>query len=149
VILVDANLLLYAYNTSSQDHSGAKQWLEAVLSGHEPVALCWPVILAFVRIATNPRAFPHPLSRTEAAVIVSEWLDQPQTVVIGPGEDHWVILQRMLSGGKASGALVSDAHLAAIAVEHGATLFSTDRDFTRFPNLKVENPLEGRTRRGS
>jgi len=142
VILVDANLLLYAYNTSAEDHSKAKDWLETVFSGTEPVALCWPVLLAFLRIATNPRAFPRPLSRTEAAVIVSEWLEQPQTVIIGPAENHWTILQRTLSDGKASGVLVSDAHLAALAVEHGATLYSTDRDFTRFTNLKLENPLE-------
>jgi uncharacterized protein len=142
VILVDGNLLLYAYNASSEDHAKAKEWLEAVLSGAEPVAFCWPVILAFLRIATNPRAFPHPLSRTEAAVIVSEWLDQPQTVMIGPDSNHWGILQRTLSEGKAAGPLVSDAHLAALAVEHGATLYSTDRDFARFPNLKLENPLE-------
>ena len=142
MILVDANLLLYAYNASAEDHAKAKEWLEAVLSGAEPVALCWPVILAFLRITTNPRAFPHPLSRTEAAMIVSEWLDQPQTVLIGPGLNHWGILQRTLSEGKASGPLVSDAHLAALAVEHGATLYSTDRDFARFPKMKLENPLE-------
>ena len=109
MILLDANLLLYAYNTSSADH--------------------------------DSRAFALPLSRAEAVLAVSEWLDQPQTVVLGAGENHWTILQRVLSQGKASGPLVSDAHLAALAVEHGATLYSTDRDFARFPNLKFENPL--------
>ena len=144
MILVDANLLLYAYNGSSEDHAKAKEWLETVFSGHEPVALCWSVILAFIRIATNSRAFPRPLSRTEAAAVVSEWFNQPQTVVIGPGENHWVILQRALSEGKASGALVSDAHLAALAIEHGATLCSSDRDFARFPRVRLLNPLDGR-----
>src|SRR5262245_11979397 len=100
MILVDANLLLYAYNASSEHHAGAKDWLESALSGPEPVALCWPVILAFVRIATNPRAFPLPLSRTEAAVIVSDWLSQPQTIIISPGDNHWWTLQRTLSEGK-------------------------------------------------
>ena len=142
MILVDVNLLLYAYNASSEDHAKAKVWLEAAFSGHEPVALCWHVILAFVRIATNSRAFPRPLSRTEAVAVVSEWLAQPQAVVIGPGENHWAILQRTLSEGKASGALASDAHLAALAIEHGATLYSSDRDFTRFPNVRFVNPLE-------
>ena len=141
MILVDANLLLYAYNASSEEHTKAKDWLEFALSGPEPVALCWPVILAFLRIATNPRAFPRPLTRPEAAVIISEWLEQPQTIVIAPAENHWTILQRTLSEGKASGALVSDAHLAALAIEHGATIYSTDRDFARFANLKVKNPL--------
>jgi toxin-antitoxin system PIN domain toxin len=142
VILIDAHLLLYAYNSSSEDHAKAKQCLENLLSGTEPVALCWPVILAFIRIATNPRAFPRPLSRSEAAIFVSEWLAQPQTIILGPGEQHWAILQRTLSQGKASGPLVSDAHLAALAIEHGATLYSTDRDFARFPTLRFENPLE-------
>jgi len=143
VILPDANLLLYAHNVASEEHSKAKRWLEAILSGAEPVGLCWPVILAFLRIATNQRIFPRPLSRTQAVVIVADWLEQPQTVVLSPAENHWTILQRMLSAGKASGVLVSDAHLAALAVEHGATLYSTDRDFTRFPGLKFQNPLEG------
>jgi uncharacterized protein len=143
VILPDANLLLYAHNVTSEEHSKAKRWLEAILSGAEPVGLCWPVILAFLRIATNPRIFPRPLSRTQAVVIVADWLEQPQTVVLSPAENHWTILQRMLSAGKASGVLVSDAHLAALAIEHGATLYSTDRDLTRFPGLKFQNPLEG------
>lgn len=143
MILPDANLLLYAHNVTSEEHSKAKRWLEAILSGAEPVGLCWPVILAFLRIATNQRIFPRPLSRTQAVVIVADWLEQPQTVVLSPAENHWTILQRMLSAGKASGVLVSDAHLAALAVEHGATLYSTDRDFTRFPGLKFQNPLEG------
>lgn len=144
MILIDANLLLYAYNSSSEDHTKAKDCLESLLSGTEPVALCWPVITAFIRIATNPRAFPRPLSRTEAAIAVAEWLEQPQTVVLVPGDNHWTILQRMLSQGKASGALVSDAHLAALAIEHGATLYSADRDFARFPHLRFQNPLENK-----
>ena len=142
MILVDANLLLYAYNASSEDHAQAKDWLEGLFSGTEPVALCWPVILAFIRLATNSRVFPHPFSRTEVAVIVSDWLDRPQTILVAPEGRHWTILQRTLSEGKASGALVSDAHLAALAIEHGATLYSTDRDFARFSNLKFENPLK-------
>lgn len=142
MILVDANLMLYAYNASAEDHVKAKRWLEQVFSGPEPVALSWHVILAFMRIATNPRAFPHPLSRTDVAVIVSEWFERPQTIIVTPGENHWEILQRTCSAGKASGALVMDAHLATLAIEHGATLYSSDRDFARFPNLKFENPLE-------
>ena len=141
MIIPDANLLLYAYNTASEEHAKAREWLEAVLSGSAPVGLCWPVILAFLRIATNSRILPRPLSRTEATVVVADWLEQPQTIILLPAENHWTILQRMLSQGKASGALISDAHLAALAIEHGATLYTTDRDFTRFPGLKFENPL--------
>jgi toxin-antitoxin system PIN domain toxin len=142
MILIDANLLLYAYNESADQNDAAKHWLEEVLSGSEPVALTWTVILAFMRIATNPRAFPHPLSRTQACVIVSEWLERPQIVIVGPGERHWEILQRVSSEGKVSGPLFSDAHLAAVAIEHGATLYTTDRDFRRFPSLKCRDPLE-------
>lgn len=142
MILVDANLLLYAYNKSAEDHERAKAWIEEVFSGHEPVALSWTVILAFLRISTNPRAFPRPLSRTEAFSIVKGWIERPQAVVIGPGEGHFEILSRMATAGRASGPLLSDAHLAALSIEHGATLCSSDRDFARFPNLKLQNPLE-------
>jgi toxin-antitoxin system PIN domain toxin len=142
LILVDANLLLYAYNSSSEEHDGAMKWVEAVFSGSEPVALVWPVLLAFIRISTNARAFPKPLSRAEAMIVVSEWLDRPQTVLIVPGDNHWDTLQRVSSLGKVSGPLFSDAHLAALAIEHGATLYTTDRDFARFPNLRFENPLD-------
>lgn len=141
MILIDANLLLYAYNKSAEEHRQAKLWLENVLSGPEPVALTWNVILAFARITTNSRAFPHPLSRTEMSIIVSEWLERPQTVVVSPTENHWEVLQRIASEGKVSGALFSDAHLAAIAIEHGATLCTTDRDFARFDSLNFKNPL--------
>lgn len=141
MILVDANLLLYSYNASAVEHGPAKEWLEDVLSGAEPVAFCWPVLLAFIRIATNVRAFPRPLSRLEAMVAVTSWLERPQAVVVSAGLGHWEVLQRLLSEGKISGGLVSDAHLAALTMEHGATLFTTDRDFSRFPNLKFKNPI--------
>ena len=119
----------------------AREWLEEVFSGHEPVALSWPTILAFLRITTHPR-LPAALSRAEAMQIASEWLDRPQSVLLGPGERHWEILQHLLAAGKATGSLVMDAHLAAIAIEHGAILHTTDRDFTRFPKLRFRNPLE-------
>ena len=142
MIFVDANLLLYAYNESAEEHSRAKAWLEQAFSESEPVALCWPVLLAFIRIATNSRAFPHPLSRLEATAVVSSWLERPQAVVVSAGDNHWDLLQRILSDGKVSGPLVSDAHLAALTIEHGGTLFTTDRDFSRFSSLKFRNPLE-------
>lgn len=142
MILVDANLLLYAYNASAFEHERAKAWLEDALSGAEPVAFTWPVLLAFIRIATNSRAFPSPLSRQEATLAVSSWLDQPQAVLLSPGEKHWELLQRLLSDGKVVGPLVSDAHLAALTIEHGGTLFTTDRDFSRFSNLRFKNPFE-------
>lgn len=139
---MDANLLLYAYNASAPEHGSARAWLEDALSGAEPVAFTWPVLLAFIRIATNSRAFPYPLSRQEATLAVSSWLDQPQAVLLSPGEKHWDLLQRLLSDGKVVGPLVSDAHLAALTIEHGGTLFTTDRDFSRFSNLRFKNPIE-------
>jgi uncharacterized protein len=142
VIFVDANLLLYAYNASAQEHTRAKAFLEDLLSGDEPVAFCWPVLLAFVRIATNPRAFPQPMSRLEAAIAVSSWLERPQSVIVSAGENHWDVFQRVMSEGKVSGPLVSDAHLAALTIEYGGTLLTTDHDFSRFPRLRFRNPLD-------
>ena len=141
MILVDANLLLYAYNNRAEEHEKAKDWLSETLSGDEPVAFCWPVIMAFLRLATSPRIFSRPLSRSEAVVIVAEWLERPQAVILTPGERHWEIFQKLAVEGKVSSALFSDCHLAALAVEHGAVVHTTDRDFARFPNLKFQNPF--------
>ena len=142
MILVDANLLLHAYNASSDRHVGARNWLEEVMSGSEPVGLAWVTILAFLRIGTNPRVFPYPLSPAEASEIVSQWLQRPMVMILEPSERHWASLSGLLTTTQSRGPLVMDAHLAALAVEHGAVLYSTDRDFARFPGLRVRNPLE-------
>lgn len=141
MILVDANLLLYAYNASFPDHMKAKEWLEGRLSGVEPVFLAEATILAFLRISTHPRAFESPLLAAEAVTHVREWLARPNVGVLVPGERYWDILSRLLSETRARGPLIMDAHLAALALEHGATLATTDRDFQRFPGLKTHNPL--------
>lgn len=141
MILTDANLLLYAYNVDAAEHNTSRQWLETQLSGPNLFCFAWQTITAFLRISTNQRAFAAPLSTKEAASIVTEWLERPQTVVLTPGEDHWTIFQKLLESGQATGPLVMDAHLAALALEHGATLASSDRDFSRFPGLKLINPL--------
>jgi toxin-antitoxin system PIN domain toxin len=142
VILVDANLLLYAYHRRSPQHEASRTWLEAVLGGPDLVRFTWLTLWAFLRIATNPRVFEHPLSTTEAEAAVAAWLAQPNAGLLEPGERHWEILTRLLRGGQTSGPLVMDAALAAIALEHGATLCTTDRDFARFPALRWKNPLE-------
>jgi uncharacterized protein len=142
VILVDANLLLYAYNESFPEHLAARRWLEAVLSRPERVCLAWTVILAFLRIGTNPRAFEHPFSIVEAVEIAATWLTHPSVAVLDPGERHWEILARLLSVSRARGPVVMDAHLAALAIEHGAVLCTTDRDFARFPDVRVVDPLD-------
>jgi len=143
MILTDANLLLYAYNVDAAEHDASRQWLETQLSGPNLFCFAWQTITAFLRISTNQRAFAAPLSTKEATGIVSEWLERPQTVLLTPGESHWTIFQKLMESGQTRGPLVMDAHLAALALEHGATLASSDRDFSRFPELKLINPLRG------
>jgi toxin-antitoxin system PIN domain toxin len=141
VILVDANLLLYAYHPRSDQHAKSRTWLEAVLSGRELVRFTWLTLWAFLRIGTNHRVFEHPLTAAEAEAAVSTWLAQPVAGIVEPGERHWDILRQLLPQGQATGPLVMDAVLAAIAIEHGATICTTDRGFSRFPNVKWTNPI--------
>jgi uncharacterized protein len=141
VILVDANLLLYAYHSRAEQHERSRAWLEAALSGPDPVGFAWLSLWAFLRIATNPRVFERPLSVHEAETAVTSWLAQPAAEILDPGERHWDILRGLMRDGQTAGPLVMDAVLAAIALEHGATLCTTDRDFSRFPKLKWRNPL--------
>ena len=143
MILVDANLLLYAYDGSSEHHERARAWLEKVLSGSDPVGLAWVTLLAFLRISTNPRALTRPLSLAEATAIVSSWVGQPCVSLVEPGERHWELLSGLLEPAQARGPLVMDAHLAALALENGAVLASNDRDFSRFEGLRTLNPLAG------
>jgi toxin-antitoxin system PIN domain toxin len=142
VILVDANVLLYAEDQQSPHHERAREWWDAQLSGASPVCLCWTVLGAFIRIGTNPRVFEHPLSLDQALSRVQSWLDQPCTRIIHPTERHWIVFQKMLVEGQAVANLVTDAHLAALAIEHGCELISTDTDFSRFPGVKWKNPLK-------
>jgi len=142
VILVDANLLLYAYNPSLDHHAASKRWVETTFAGSDPVRLAWVTITAFLRITTNPRAFEQPLSIDEATAIVTEWLVLPNVDTVEPTELHWGVYSRLLLETPARGPFVMDAHLAALSIEHGATLFTTDRDFVRFQKLKSVNPLQ-------
>ncbi len=141
MIIVDANILLYAEDSKSRQHREARRWWDVRLSGADPVCLCWSVISAFMRISTNRRIFERPLSLEDAIQRVQSWLDQPCTRLIHPTRNHWTVFRRMLIQGKAAANLVSDAHLAALAIEHGCELFSTDVDFSRFPGCKWKNPL--------
>jgi hypothetical protein len=111
------------------------------LSGTDPVSLCWPVLTAFIRIGTNARLHRRPLTLREAVERVQSWLDQPCVRILHPTDQHWTVLQQMLRTGNATANLVSDAHLAALAVEHNRVLASTDTDFARFRGLKWRNPL--------
>lgn len=141
MILVDANLLLYAYNSESPHHGPSRAWLEDTLSAGRPVRFALVTLLAFVRIASDRRIFTHPLSPTEACSLIETWLSQPNVRLLQPGPRAWRLLTGMCEEGQAKGAMVMDAHLAALAIEHGASIATTDRDFTRFPDIRIENPV--------
>ncbi len=142
MILVDANLLIYATNGDVPDHKAAKRWLEQVLNDSRTVALTWSVLLAFLRLSTRPGIFSAPLDPGRASAIVDEWLIRPQVVILNPGENHWRVFQNLIRSAGTAGNLTSDAHLAAIAIEHGAVLYSADHDFQRFAGLSHVNPLK-------
>ncbi|MBM3835560.1 MAG: type II toxin-antitoxin system VapC family toxin [Verrucomicrobia bacterium] len=143
MILLDANLLLYAVNSAAPRHEAARRWLDTSLSGTEEVGFAWPVILAFLRIATHPGLFPRPLSVHTATAKMEAWLAQPVARILDPGAEHWMRFAQLLRQAQCTGNLIQDAHLAALAMECGATLCSTDADFSRFPALKWLNPLRG------
>lgn len=139
--IVDANLLLYAYNADAPQHGAAARWLTTLFESQEVIGLPWIVIWAFIRICTNPRIWDRPLPPKEAFSIAGEWLAIPDVLLLQPGRQHWVILQRLVAQGSATGPLVTDAVLAALAIENGAVLASTDQDFGRFKELRWVNPL--------
>jgi toxin-antitoxin system PIN domain toxin len=140
VSLVDTNVLRYAYHPRAEQRERSRAWLEAVHSGPELVRFAWLRLWAFLRISTNPRVFERPLSTSKAAAAIFSWLAQPNAGLLEPGERHCEILRGLVRGGQAAGPLVIDAALAPIAIEHGATLYTTDRDSSRFPGLKWMNP---------
>ncbi len=141
MILPDLNLILYAHNRGSVSHLAAKEWWETTLSSPRPVGLCWAVMLGFIRISTQRGIFREPLPVSSACGEVRSWLAQPQVVILEPGRRHASIVLDLLERLGAAGNLTTDAHLAALAIEHQCELFSTDGDFTRFPGLQWTNPL--------
>jgi hypothetical protein len=140
--LPDVNLLLYAVNSAEPMNAPAKRWLEISLSDEEPFAFDWTVLLAFLRISTRPGIFPHPLQVKQAFELIESWLNQPCVRVVTPTARHAAVLRDLLIPFGTGGNLTSDAHLAALAIDHGATLYSADSDFSRFPGLIWVNPLE-------
>jgi len=141
VILVDANLLVYAHNADAVEHSIARAWLEHQFSQPSRVGLPWPSLLAFVRLACNPAVVPAALRPAIAWQYVEEWLALDNVWIPGPGPGHAAVLAGFFGLAQMTGRLVPDAHLAALAVEHGLTLCSPDGDFAKFPGLKWLNPL--------
>lgn len=139
--LVDANVLIYAVNSDAAHHERSRRWLEEALSGTEPVGLTWPVLIAFLRITTRRGVFERPLPIDDAVSYADSWLQQPLVELALPGPNHWMILRTLILASGAAGNLTSDAHLAALAIEGGWTLVSTDNDFRRFSGLKILNPV--------
>jgi len=141
VIVCDANLLIYSYNSGSAHHAKARAWLEEIFSGIEVVGLPWQALSAFLRVMTNRRLPGERFTLEQAARIVDLWLTTPNVRVLMPGDHYWPLFRRMLIEGQASGALVSDAEIAALTIEYGGELHTADRDFARFPGLRWKNPL--------
>ena len=141
MIVIDANLLIYAVNEDAPLNREARTWLEKVVSGSETVGLSWSVLLAFLRLTTRAGLFRHPLSPDGAFDVISTWLTQPSVTIVHPGPNHLRALRGLVAEFGTAGNLTSDAHLAALAIEHGAELCSSDSDFSRFPGLKWRNPL--------
>lgn len=139
--VVDLNLLLYATNADAPQHKAARHWWEAALNGDEQIGLAWPVLLGFLRLTTRAGLLPKPLTARQALETIDAWMAHPMTTVLHPGDEHWSILRGLIDTAGAAGNLTTDAHLAALAIEYGATLYSSDTDFDRFASLKVANPL--------
>lgn len=140
MIKPDVNMLVYAHDDTNKYHETAATWLEDVLST-EQVFFSWHTICGFLRIVTNRRIFLTPLSISQAISIVESWLEQENTHLISLEKKNWPLFSHMLIEGNAAGDLVMDAHLAAMAASCGATVASTDRDFTRFPGIQFTNPI--------
>jgi toxin-antitoxin system PIN domain toxin len=140
VLVVDANVLIYAANSAARRHSEAREWLERSLAGAGAVGFAWVVLLAFLRLTTHPAILPRPMSADESAAQVEAWLGAPAAVTIEPTARHIHVLRGLLADSGTAGNLITDAHLAALAIEHGADLVSYDRDFARFDGLRHRLP---------
>jgi toxin-antitoxin system PIN domain toxin len=141
VIILDANILLYAYDSSSSLHVRARSWVEHVFSEGEPLGLPWQTVAAFLRVITNPELRGDRFTVEEAAAIVDQWLAQPNVRPLALGDRHWSLLRAAMVDGQVRGPLITDAQLAALTMEYGGVLHTTDRDFARFPGLRWMNPL--------
>lgn len=141
MILPDINLLLHAYNAESPVHAEARTWWEGLLNGTQPVGLAWAAVLGFIRITTHRKVLSNPMPVGVACAHARAWLAQPYVSVLDPGPRHAEILFGLLESLGTAGDLTTDAHLAALAIEHQAEVHSTDADFARFAGLRWSNPL--------
>lgn len=141
MILVDVNLLVYAWDSRSPNHESARTWLDAKLSASARVGLPWESILGFLRVVTNPRIFERPATIGRAWRQVEEWLSCNNVWIPHAGVEHEAVLAKLIHNLGGGSNLIPDAHLAALAIEHGLTLYSSDGDFARFQGLRWSNPL--------
>lgn len=148
MLIPDANVLLYAVNADAERHSEAKAWLDGVLSRQEVVGFTWVVLLAFVRIGTRPGIFERPLGMDEAMDVAESWLAQPSAVAVEPTARHISVFRGLLDEVGSAGNLVTDAHIAALAVEHAAEVVTYDSDFDRFPGVRWRQPTATSARPG-
>ncbi len=140
--IVDANVLLYAVNEATPQHPASARWLDEALDGNDTVGFSWNALLAFIRIATNPRVMPRPMSAEDAMAQVHEWIAAPSAHILHPGERHASILEDLLIASGTAANLVNDAHLAALAVEHRTTVVTFDTDLARFDGVRAKRPDE-------
>lgn len=138
--VLDVNVLVYASDSLSAHHARAREFLDRLFNGDETVVIPWLVVVGFLRIATNPRLFANALTPARAVTVVDGWMSRPNVAVVEPGPEHWGIFRALISETGTAGNLVTDAHLAALAIERGAELCSFDADFARFANLRWMNP---------
>lgn len=141
MILLDANILLYAYNTDAPEHVRAAEWLKRAFEEERQIGIPWQTAWAFVRLSTSSRIYQTPFEPGAALKVLRSWMEWETVQMLTPGSRHLAYLELAMVDGRVTGALTSDAVLAALAMEYGATLISTDRDFARFPQLKWQNPL--------
>lgn len=141
MIVLDVNLLLYAYDGRAAAHERARQWWQSAVSGTELIGLPWQTIHGFLRISTDTRISGNQVPMESALALVEQWMHLPQVRVLAPGDRHWSLLRRMLTEGQVRGPMTTDAQLAALTMEYGGVLHTTDRGFARFPGLRWVNPL--------
>ena len=141
MILPDINLLVYAYNRHAPHHAAARAWWEELLNGSDPVGIPWAVVCGFVRLMTHPAVLVNPLEPGRTLFHVRSWFERPLVEVLEPGPRHLEIFERLLKSLGVAANLTTDAHLAAIAIEHQCELHSNDADFSRFAGLRWRNPL--------
>ena len=142
MIAIDTNILVYAHRKDSPFHSPAAQRVRELAEGRDAWAIPWPCVHEFFSIVTHPRIYSPPSTTEQACVQIAAWLDSPSIVLLGEGSAHWATLRKLLTGGKVTGPLVHDARIAALCLAHGVSeLWTLNRDFSRFPGLRVRNPL--------